>query len=153
MTFLESQISKHQWASLRVMGGDASGVPDALVSLSKADSPPAAERAYWMLENRVVVQCALFSSAPAVVEVLMAMLSMSPRRWVTISILELLYQILSGESHASEVARGRAQLASECRSAAMPGFWLVCREVSTGERAAALDVLAILDGDTADAMQ
>ena len=153
MTLLERQIGKHPWKDLRVMGGDASEVPEALVTLSIADSPQAAEKAYWLLENRVVVQGALFSSAPAVVDVLMAMLSLSPPRWVTISILELLFQILSGESHESESARGRDQLASECRSAAMPGFWLICREVASGERAAALDVLAILDGETAAAMQ
>ena len=68
------EIGRHSWSLLREASGSANHIPDALRQLVSAKSAADADEAYWRLENHVVVQGQLFSSAEQVVQVLLATL-------------------------------------------------------------------------------
>ena len=113
-----------------------------------ARTPHAVEEAYWCLENHAVVQGQLFEVALHVVSVLMSALLDDSPVCVRIGILELLFQTLSGEAHASEPVQS---LGEQCRSLAREGMWLLYGELEAdlaGHRAAALDVIKILELDS-----
>ncbi|MCK8498028.1 hypothetical protein [Myxococcus fulvus] len=142
----EMELVRHPWSSLRVIQGAAEAIPTALRSLFSARSPSEIQTAYWRIENQVVVQGQLFESAVATTQVLMASLVDAKRPMpVRIGILELLFQLTSGESHQSEVDRGNGDLGGQCRAAAREGLWLLYRELVEGEAAAAREVLEVIE--------
>ncbi|MET8161228.1 hypothetical protein ABZT47_33135 [Sphaerisporangium sp. NPDC005289] len=143
----EVELNRHRWADLRVCEGRASAVPEAARGLMAAKSADEAEQYYWQLENRVVVQGQLYNSAPPLVSVLTAALLDELERPAKIGILDLLYQIVSGESHPDEVGAGNPDLGWRCRHKAREGIWVFYRELLIGESAAAWDVLEVIDED------
>ncbi len=141
------EMNRHSWRDLREASGSAAGIPHALEGMLTADSPNAVDVAYWKLENHVVVQGELFEAAPHVVSVLLAALLDNSPSFIRIGILELLFQILGGESHESE---GERDLGPKCRDLAREGLWLLYGELGAGlpgQRAAALEVLNLVETD------
>jgi hypothetical protein len=125
---VEIELRRHDWSSLPVLSwkDDRSGrTADSLMGLLSAENDDDATRSYWKLENVVVVSGELFEAAPAVVSVLLAglttPLSTPAKRWV----LELLFQLVAGESEQSAVERGHPDLGARCREAAREGLWLL----------------------------
>lgn len=145
----EREIARLQWERLREACGSAEQIPYALVEMLNAPNPEAVDAAYWKLENHVVVQGQLFEVAEFVVSVLMAALLEERPRHVRISILELLFQIVSGEAHEDEVSLGNADLAGKCQAKALEGLWVLYRELAFGERDAAQEILEVIEKDTA----
>ena len=141
-TIAEKLISQIEWDSYTEIAGPALHIGAALLELLSSNDAASAETAYWKIENHVVVQGSLFSSAAPVTRVLVAALIDSPPPYIRISILDLLYQILSGWSPEEN-----DRLVQECRRFAIEGFWLLVREYVYGPRDAAMDVLEILDTD------
>ena len=147
---VEAEISRHPWSSLREANGFAAGIPSALRELLSAQTPAEVEEAYWRVENHVVVQGQLFEAAVATTQVLTAALVDEGRPGhVRIGILELLFQMVSGEAHESATARGAADLGEQCRSAAREGLWILYRELIAGEAAAAREVLDVIERERA----
>lgn len=143
----EIEIARTPWTTLRVMMGTAEHVPAALRQLLCAATPEEGEAAYWKLENRVVVQGQLYSSAEFVVPVLLAAL-LEPRPTHTrIGIMELLFQIVAGQSHEDEVLFGDADLGDRCRARAREGLWVRYAEMMHGMRDAAQEIIARIDTD------
>lgn len=140
----EREIARVDWGRLREATGSAEGIGRALGRLLAA-SPDEVSSIYWELENHIVVQGELFESAEASVSVLVAAFADERPSHVRIAILELLYQVLSGEPGEAERSRGGSDLANRCRARAREGFWLLMREYVVGERDAALTVLELLD--------
>jgi hypothetical protein len=106
--------------------------------------------AYWKLDNRVVVQGQLFDSAPMLVPALFAAatgpLAGPARRYL----LDLLVEILTGESDQYEVARGRGQLGPEARRAASDDVWLaysLAADAEAGVRERAVFIVHAIDRD------
>jgi len=139
------EIGLHPWPQLRGACGSAEHVADALRELLEAADPVEAERAYWKLENHVVVQGQLYQAAESVVPVLLATLVDPCPRHVRISVMELLYQIVAAEPHESEVKKGNAALGEVCRELATQGKWLLYRELIHGESSSACDVLEMIE--------
>src|SRR5687768_17512735 len=89
-SLVELVIDRFSWEEYRIASGPAGNVPEVLKGLVEAEAEDQAEGYYWELENEVVVQGQLFSSAVPVVSVILAALtgatSQSSRSWL----LELL---------------------------------------------------------------
>lgn len=143
----EMEIRRIPWSTLRQAGGTAEQVPHALMDLLSASTPELATNAYWRLENHVVVQGQLYQAAEPAVSVLMAALLDDGPRHVRIGVLELLFQILAGEAHESEIALGNRQVGEACRSRASEGLWVLYREWLHGERDAAREVIELIETD------
>ncbi|MFH8474835.1 hypothetical protein [Streptomyces sp. NPDC018000] len=141
------EISRIRWEEFGTFGDRSGKVPDALRRLFGAADEDEATEAYWGLENVVVVQGQLRDAALPVVPVLLAglldELSADARDFV----LELLWQIVLGESDEDEVAVGRADLGDRCREAARTGLWLVYRELGTRRRETAEAILERIEDD------
>jgi len=117
-------LSLTDWSSLRELSGDARRVPEAVEALAAADSEAAADKAYWRLDNRVVVQGQLFESALPLVPVLLALLAGDLAEPARASILELLFQIAAGEPDESELLHGNQDLGVRCKTEVAKGLWL-----------------------------
>ncbi|WP_181871291.1 hypothetical protein [Sphaerisporangium album] len=102
MSVVRVELDRHDWESLRMAGGTAEHVPGSILRLVAGQAEDEVSAAYWELENHVVVQGQLFESAYYVVPALLAALLEDPSRTARESILELLFQIVAGESHISE---------------------------------------------------
>lgn len=143
--FVELEISRHPWATLRKLNGTAEHIGSALFELTYAADTDAAKAAYWKIENSAVVQGQLFESAMHVIPCLLALLLEERLRCIRISALELLFQIVAGEADEEEVSRGNADLGDACRAKAREGLWLLYRELLMGEREAAREILEVID--------
>jgi hypothetical protein len=137
-----------QWSTAMAASGPATKIPLALEELIYAKTPDEAKKAYWKLENHVVVQGQLFEAAIYTVPVLLAALVDYNRiDYVKIYILELLFQIVSGSTHELETARGLTNIDKECHILAKQGLWLLYREYISGESEAAKEIINVIDDD------
>ena len=146
-TLAQIEIQRVEWHTFREAGGNPQALGSSLEGLLASKTPENAEKRYWELENHVVVQGQLYSSALPVVSVILASLCDPFPRHVRISLLELLFQIVSGEAHESEVFSGRPDLGAECREIARSGLWLLYRELRHGESEAAGEVIGRIETD------
>ncbi|MFF3730304.1 hypothetical protein ACFYXM_08280 [Streptomyces sp. NPDC002476] len=143
----EVEISRIQWETFRTFGNRSGNVPDALRRLLAAADEDEAMAAYWELENVVVVQGQLRSAALPVISVLLAGLLDELSADARDLVLELLQQIVMGESDEDEVALGDSELGDRCREVARTGLWLVYRELGTRRRETAEAVLERIESD------
>jgi hypothetical protein len=140
----ERLLASIDWSSLRSLDGDGRGVQRALGDLLAAESPAAAERAHWGIENHAVAQGELFEVAEACSSVLIAALADPREQWVRVAVLELLFQVLAGYAYASKSPGTPADVVQRCRDVVREGLWLLVREAMCGVREGALDVLDLL---------
>jgi hypothetical protein len=106
------EAERYDWARLRAQGS-AAEVPLALDALQKARTNEEAERAYWQIDNTVVVQGALHEAAIATAACGVVALAgaLPPGRAF---ILELLGQLVRGEASQDEVQAGGGQIRERC---------------------------------------
>ncbi|MET7364411.1 hypothetical protein ABZS61_01035 [Streptomyces sp. NPDC005566] len=143
----EVEIARTRWEDFRTLGNRSRGVPEALRRLIAAVDEDEAMGAYWDLENVVVVQGQLHSAALPTVSVLLAGLLDELSADARDMVLELLQQIVMGESDETEAALGHADLGDRCRDAARTGLWLVYRELGTRRRETAEAILERVEND------
>ncbi|GAA2687808.1 MULTISPECIES: hypothetical protein [Actinosynnema] len=148
---VEFELDRHDWASLAVISPKEEwrrNTPVSLAGLLSALSEEEAEKCYWQLENRIVVSGYLFEAAPAAVPVLLAglagPLSEPAKGWV----LELLFQLVAGQTDPEAVERGSGDLGAECRALAREGLWLLYRDLGHQFDGQVRAILEILDGDS-----
>ncbi|MFC5173696.1 hypothetical protein ACFPRK_24310 [Streptomyces mutomycini] len=136
----EVEIARIRWEEFRTLGNRSGAVPGALRRLLAAADEDDALAAYWDLENVVVVQGQLHSAALPTVSVLLAGLLGELSADARDLVLELLQQIVMGESDEDEAVLGSTDLGDRCREAARTGLWVVYRELGTrrGETAQAI---------------
>jgi hypothetical protein len=140
ITVAELEIETHDWNTLTTLTGSARHIPFALRELLAASTSEALEVAYWKIENSVVAQGAVYTSAEAVTAVLVASFLDPRSQGVKISALELLYQILAGyPANANDT-----DLIERCKCQAKKGTWLFTNECLNGVAVAAADVLELL---------
>ncbi|GAA0408667.1 hypothetical protein Acor_71530 [Acrocarpospora corrugata] len=144
---VEAELSRYDWAQLYTCGGTAEQVPAAVRGMLESVSGDEVDRYYWRLENRVVVQQALYSSAPAVIGALLAGLADDIAFPARVGALELLYQIASGESGPEAVVEGKPNLGHECRTLVRKGLWIIYRQLFIGPGDAASDLLEVIETD------
>lgn len=140
---LRALLNAVDWATLRVSGGYAEGVPEHLLELVSARTESDAERAYWRLDNHVVVQGRAFGAAAALVPALCVATSSSvvadcSRRWL----VELLTEIALADCHEEEPNQREVEQALDQRLG--EGLWVIYGLLSSEDaqiRRAALEVL------------
>lgn len=88
------KIHDENWTALKTQSSNASHVPDALLALI-TDNECEFERAYWKLENHIVVQSDLYSAAAVVPKYLEEIYLKTPFKR---DVSALLFQIGSGYS-------------------------------------------------------
>jgi hypothetical protein len=143
----ERLIEATDWGSHRQLDGvSAADVGQLLMSLLRSDLEMV-DAAEDFLENRIVPQANLYSAAEPAVSVLAAALADPRPRWVRITVLELMFLILSGTPVTDEVERGNGALLERCIARVRESLWLIVREAFTDATCyeAALDVLGIAD--------
>lgn len=139
------EVDRVDWSALPVMGDRSSEVPASLAGLIGATTREEAKSFYWRLENVVVVQGQLFEAAPAVVSVLMAALSEGVPKPAKLDVLELLFQLVSGESDREARARGNEALGDQCRERAREGLWTLYGEFGGEYEPEARDILGRIE--------
>jgi hypothetical protein len=102
---LETLIHAVPWGDLAVASGRASHVPEALLNLLSPDAETR-NRAYWQLDNEVVLQSDLYEAAYFVVPILIMILEGKPE-FGGDRIYDLLYEIANGWAPATTVCRSR----------------------------------------------
>jgi len=93
------KIKTEDWSSLETLNGSAEHVPNAVLELL-TDNKEKFDKAYWKLENHVVVQGDLYSSAavlPKYLEEVVIKARFKP------GVLELLFQIGNGHAQSTEL--------------------------------------------------
>lgn len=138
------EIQSYHWSSLRA-NGDSAAIPAALVALQHASSEQDALRAYWQIDNVVVVQGALFEAALPTANALLIGLT-SCTLTARPHLLELLVQLTSGETAPSEIDHGNDQLAARCRGVLPGGLSVLLALLESGgpaEREHCVDLLGI----------
>lgn len=122
-------INSYDWQGLR-SAGISSDVPQALIDLTTSQTREEAESAYWKLDNVVVRQGSLFPAAiPATAVLLEAIQRCVPE--VRVTILELLVQIVSGETDPDEVGFG-VDIKQLCLDELVHGFSIVVHWLEVG---------------------
>jgi hypothetical protein len=135
---------------LRTIDGTADAIPAALRALADANDEASADRAYWTLDNRVVVQGQLFQSALAVAQVVLAMLLGPLSRPARRKAVDLLLQIGGGVPDQTEVTAGNAVLGQRCRDILQAATWKIYELVLDEDRRvreAALELVTHIDPD------
>ncbi|OCQ23750.1 hypothetical protein A7985_07365 [Pseudoalteromonas luteoviolacea] len=95
------RIHEEKWRDLRTQMTDASSIPEAILALL-SDSEEEFEKAYWKIENHVVVQSDLYSAAAVVPKYLEEVYLKSKFKN---GVSELLFQIGSGYSTDIDLMR------------------------------------------------
>lgn len=117
-------LKQADWNELRTVLGVGTDVPAALVDLADAPDKESADRAYWNLDNIIVVQGQLYTAAIAALPVLVGMLigPLSPS--VRVRTADLLFEIGTGTTDKSEVQFGR-DLGAEARAGLSGAMWML----------------------------
>ena len=149
MKLVELEISLQAWQSMPCGCGHSAGhLAGDLLRLARGQSDISASDA---LEDHVWTPPTLYSPAPAVTSVVLAVLAETTSPTIRDQFLELLLRLVGGEgSDADSRARG-LDLAEVCREAASPGTWLLYSEVLSGRSVNAagnaFEVLWIVESD------
>jgi hypothetical protein len=125
------EAERYDWPRLRAQGS-AAGVPAALEALQNAASTEEAERAYWRIDNTVVVQGALYeAAAPTAACTVIALGRCSPpaRRFL----LELLVQMAAGEPAPEELKAGGGAIRGACLAEVRNGVALYLDLLERGD--------------------
>jgi hypothetical protein len=139
MKLAEHLLAVIDWSRVRSANGDGLPIQHALGQLLSSETAEVAERAYWDIENHAFVQGELFEVSEACATVLIAALADSRETWVRVAVLELLFQIVSGQASAKPGTPH--DLLQRCRAVVREGLCLLLREAIAGQRDAALDVI------------
>jgi hypothetical protein len=147
---VDAVIARYDWNKVQESDGPAVRIPLAFKELLSSTEPESTEKPYWKLENHVVVQGSLFEASVCVVSLIGAALSDATRpKWVKIQLLELLFQIVCGESHSDEVARGVGDLGQRCRNEARKLLWILYGIFQEGDLwRAAREIIERIDDDS-----
>ena len=112
---LFDQLDRFPWSSPCCAEGPGTHVPDELRKMAVAQDEESGSRAYWALDNSVVVQGSLYEAAQWIVFALLGALKVGSEVGRKLS-LELLIQMSWGESNPDAVARGHADLGGVVRA-------------------------------------
>jgi hypothetical protein len=138
------EIRRHNWREFRAQP-TAVNVPSALETLARTTSQNEAEKAYWQIDNVVVVQGMLFDAAVPVISCLLSVLQICSdvaRPFV----MELLVQIGSGEPAPSEIEVGNVHLSEICLRELCHGtaiYFDILENGTSDEQLHAVDLLGL----------
>ncbi|MFD5559085.1 hypothetical protein [Kitasatospora griseola] len=122
-------------------------MPDLFRAIIEAES--AAEVVGVGLEGHLEIEANLFEVAVPAVGVILGAMSGSLSPFARSQLQIMLWRLVYGESHGTEVAVGRARLGDECRLRAREGIWIVLQEGLAGDGEMMVDILEAIDLDDA----
>ncbi|MEU4652774.1 hypothetical protein AB0G32_02290 [Streptomyces sp. NPDC023723] len=99
------------------------------------------------LDGHLEREAMLFQVAPHAVPVMLAALTEDLPQYARTHFLNMLWYLVTGESHSTEVEAGLPDLEMDCRSAVREGIWLIYKEATTRDSETALDILEFTDAD------
>lgn len=143
------ELARIDWTELTVTDGPATGVPSALLRLSRTSTLDEGWKVYWELDNTIVVQGNLFGAAVAVIPFLIG-LAIEHDDHRRLLALELLIQLASGTTHPAEADEGHLDLGERCRRQAATGleFFYSLLEAPTEEiRDRAVELIGAVEED------
>jgi hypothetical protein len=140
------------WSKLRSMLSDSSFVPTAILGMCNAPTEAEATTAYWKLDNHVVVQGQLFQASEYVAaELVVRICTGQVTSFGMGFVIDLLVEIVYGESDESEIALGNDALGDRCRANVLSHvdcfYKLSAGHASDRVRAGALDILDFVETD------
>jgi HEAT repeat protein len=125
-------------------------VPDAFRRLIDSRTEADADQAYWMLDNRVVLQGSLFEASEKLIAPLIAALELDLSPAARHGVLELLTEIALGGTDPSEVALGNSGLADASRAAirrGLPAIYSLLQDPDPRVRDASIHILGAVELD------
>ncbi|GHI90486.1 hypothetical protein Sxan_78500 [Streptomyces xanthophaeus] len=141
------ELERHDWASLRCGCGDSGAhIPSSFTALLEARTQ--AETIGYTLDGHLERNAMLFQVAPYATPVILAALAEDLPPFTRSHLLNILWYLVTGESHETEVEAGFPGLEMECRSAVAEGIWLIYKEAASGDGETALDILEFTDSDS-----
>ncbi|MEW1870413.1 MULTISPECIES: hypothetical protein [Streptomyces] len=102
----------------------------------------------YTLDGHLERQAMLFQVAPHAVPVMLAALAEELPRFTRNHFLNMLWYLVTGESHSTEAEAGLPDLEEDCCAAVREGIWLVYKEAASGDSETALDILEYADPDS-----
>jgi hypothetical protein len=146
----EALIRSVDWNRYRISTGRASDFGDRLLGLLHASTPDESRVAWQGIENFVFAQDTIFSAAEPTIDVILAALVNDRPSHVKITLIDLLFLILNGDSNEEP------DLHRRCRASASRGIWLLAREASLSDgpiRDSILEAMELIDADRAEALR
>ena len=151
MKSFEWELERVPWAELRTMEGNAASIPAALRALAAATTEEEAKRAYWRIDNTVVVQGNRFQAAEMVIRPLLDALP-DCSDVARLSIVDLLVELAHEDEDIDQGERdaGNAELARKCIERLREGlalYYHLLDDPSPRTRYGALDLIDSTDRD------
>jgi len=143
---VDVELDRVDWKNVRDALGPAVDVPANFRQLLAATNDPEVKRAYWKLENHVVVQGQVYEASIHLVPAICAALA-DPNRSLLVRtwIVELLYQICGPYSVPS--SESSASIVDSCRNAARNALWNLYGELAKQEIKVVESLIKSLDAD------
>jgi len=149
------ELDEVDWASLHTAHGTAEHVPMALNALAGAQIPTELFRAYWKLDNYIVLQGTIYESAYFAAPYILDILLSSRSSAVRVAAYDLLIEIARGvpDPRQSWDSRSRApkDLRKACRELIASGLTACEPDLASADpviRRRALDLLTSFDDRT-----
>jgi hypothetical protein len=146
---VDNELDRVDWAHVQEASGPAISIPLNFRELLAARDEEEVKRAYWKLENHVVVQGHLYEAAIYLVPVICAALVDPDRpRLIRSWIIELLFQICNGYYLSTPDSASRpVDIVTQCRNAARNALWLLYGELARQEIKIVESLVALLEND------
>lgn len=126
------EIARQDWARYRCgCGQTAEHLREILVKIITLEPQ---DRVGDVLDDHIEHEAMLFEAAVPTSSVIVAALADDGVQAGTQDYLtSVLWRLVGGESHPSEIAIGREDLAAECQEQARLGIWLLYRQAMRGD--------------------
>jgi hypothetical protein len=143
---VRAELARHDWSRLRCGCGSTAGhVPEIFEKILAADS--AGDAVGYALDGHLEVETNLFEVAVPAVGVILAALAGPISEFSRGQLIAVLWYMVSGESHSTEVALGRSRLGDECRLKAREGIWIIFHYAVNRRDETAMDIVGLIDLD------
>jgi len=114
---IKSEMGNWKWEQYCILDSTASRMPKVLTRLFESESDAIAQSVYWEIDNKVYVQGNLFDSAIPVTSVLLTALRENDLpKYVVMTIMEIIYQIMTGITDSEEIKNGKVDIEKACIS-------------------------------------
>jgi hypothetical protein len=146
----EAFIRWVDWSRYRISAGNAAGFGDTLLRLIRAGTPDESREVWKSIENSVFAQDTIFSAAEPTIDAILAALAGDRPRHVKITLLDLMFLLLNGDSDEDHDLRER------CHARALRGIWLLVREAAGAEgpiRDAVFETMDLIDPAQSEALR
>jgi len=146
---VDAELDRVEWVAVQQASGSAETVPRSFKELLAASNEDEVKRAYWKLENHVVVQGRLYEAAIHLVPAICAALVDPGRTRLTRTwLMELLFQICNGyHVPSSNSTVNPPDIAKRCKDAARNALWILYGDMVRQEIKIVENLIALLELD------